>query len=720
MIRFRGVVAALALIATVTSACHGGNSGADHTRAEPGDVELAQDSLRHDLTRERFYFVMTDRFANGDRSNDNGGLIGNRLVTGYDPSLKGFYHGGDLRGLIDKLDYLQGMGTTAIWMTPLFKNRPVQGEGEGVSAGYHGYWVTDFTQVDPHLGTNAELQELVGKAHARGMKVFFDIITNHTADVIDYVEKPHPYRSKSAYPYVDADGHKFDDRNFAGSDNFPKLGKGSFPYTPTFRSEADATVKAPAWLNDPTMYHNRGESTLAGESSEYGDFAGLDDLFTERPQVVNGMVDIYRTWVKKAGIDGFRIDTVRHVNIAFWQEFAPKLTGYAASIGNGDFLMFGEVFDPDPTVTSRYSTQGRLQATLDFPFQEAARGFASRSQPTDRLRELFAKDDDYTDADSNAYSLPTFLGNHDMGRIGYFLRTDNADASDAELVRRDLLAHELMYFSRGMPVVYYGDEQGFTGKGGDQDARQTMFASSTQSYLTDDLLGTDATHAQDNYTTTHPVYRALAALAALTKQHPTLRDGAQVHRLSSSAAGVYAFSRIDRHDLVEYVVALNNSEADQTVQIPTYSVGMAFDRIYPNAGTTVTSGGDRKITVTVPALSTVVYQARGGLVVPSARPTITITAPRVDSKVGGRVEVSADVTSDGFTQVTFAAKVGDRDWQVLGTDDNAPYRVFHDVSGVPPGTPTAYKAVVKDHAGNLASARRDTVLSEEPAAEGRQ
>jgi hypothetical protein len=223
------------------------------TRAEPSDEELALNSLRRDLTRENFYFVMTDRFANDDRSNDKGGLAGDRRVTGYDPTDKGFYHGGDLRGLIDRLDYLQGMGITAIWMTPSFKNQPVQGEGSHISASYHGYWVTDFTRIDPHLGTNAELAELVDKAHARGMKIFFDIITNHTADVIDYAEKQYTYRSKNAYPYVDAYGRTFDDRDFAGSDDFPELTEDSFPYTPTFRSAADATVKTPEWLNNRTM-----------------------------------------------------------------------------------------------------------------------------------------------------------------------------------------------------------------------------------------------------------------------------------------------------------------------------------------------------------------------------------------------------------------------------------------------------------------------------------
>ena len=102
------------------------------------------------------------------------------------PTDKGFYHGGDIDGLVSQLDYIEGLGTTAIWLTPAFKNRPVQGVEPDISAGYHGYWITDFTQIDPHLGTNDDLRTLVDEAHARGIKVFFDIITNHTADVIGY------------------------------------------------------------------------------------------------------------------------------------------------------------------------------------------------------------------------------------------------------------------------------------------------------------------------------------------------------------------------------------------------------------------------------------------------------------------------------------------------------------------------------------------------------
>ena len=126
-------------------------------------------------TKERFYFVMADRFANGDTANDKGGLTGDRLTTGYDPTDKGFYHGGDLAGLTSKLDYIKGLGTTAIWMTPTFKNKPVQGTGADQSAGYHGYWITDFTQIDPHLGTNAELK----RAHRQGAQARHQGVLRH-------------------------------------------------------------------------------------------------------------------------------------------------------------------------------------------------------------------------------------------------------------------------------------------------------------------------------------------------------------------------------------------------------------------------------------------------------------------------------------------------------------------------------------------------------------
>ncbi|UKA54795.1 alpha amylase C-terminal domain-containing protein [Arthrobacter sp. FW305-BF8] len=673
-------------------------------------------SLRTPVTGENFYFVMADRFSNGDAGNDQGGLGPDPMVSGFDPTRKGFYNGGDLNGLLDKIDYIQGLGTTAIWLTPSFKNKAVQPEDS--SAGYHGYWVTDFTQIDPHLGTNAELKALIDEAHSRGMKVYFDIITNHTADVIGYKEGARTgYVSKDKEPYRTAAGNAFDDRDFAGRADFPKLDAGtSFPYTPVL-DPAEQNLKVPDWLNDPTLYHNRGDTTFAGENSFYGDFFGLDDLFTEHPTVVAGMTDIYETWLRDFGVDGFRIDTMKHVNDEFWQQFGPDVLAYAKEHGKDEFFMFGEVFDTSKSFTSQFTTRNRMQAVLDFPFQDAARNFASKSQNAKALETFFAADDWYTDADSNVYQLPTFLGNHDMGRIGSFISTDNPDADDAERVARDELAHELMYFSRGNPVVYYGDEQGFTGPGGDQDARQTLFASKVPDYLDDDLLGTDATHATDNFNTGHPLYAKIRELAQLTREHPALRNGAHQHRYASDGPGIYAFSRTGAKDQREYVVVLNNSEEPQTAAVPTYIAKRNYNLIYGDAAENSKTSADGKLTVTVPPLSAVVYRSSGRIPREKAAPAVELQAPvsaaatATSAGDNGRIQVAADVDGSSFYEVTFEARTPGGKWGRVGTDDTAPYRVFHDVSGLNAGTAVEYRAVVLNNAGRTSvSASRSAVV----------
>ncbi|MFF9591177.1 pullulanase-type alpha-1,6-glucosidase [Streptomyces sp. NPDC014646] len=696
----RGIAAALcaALLPVVPAASA---SAAPRPPAPPSDARLAAEPARHDLTREQFYFVLPDRFANGDPSNDRGGLTGSRLRTGYDPTDKGFYQGGDLKGLTDRLDYIKGLGTTAIWLAPIFKNRPVQGTGKDASAGYHGYWITDFTQVDPHFGTNADLSKLIDRAHAKGMKVFFDVITNHTADTVDYAEKTYGYRPKGAYPYLDRDGRPFDDAK-----GLAKVDADSFPYTPE-----NTGNKVPSWLNDPTMYHNRGDSTFAGESATYGDFAGLDDLWTERPEVVSGMEKIYERWVRDFDIDGFRIDTVKHVDLDFWTQWATALDAYAAERGRADFFMFGEVYSADTAVTSPYVTRGRLDATLDFPFQEAARQYASQGAPAAKLAAVFGDDYRYTTDKANAYEQVTFLGNHDMGRIGTFLKQDNPKADDAELVRRAELANELMFLGRGNPVVYYGDEQGFTGAGGDKDARQTLFASKTADYLDDDRIGTDRTHADDAYDPDHPLYRSIAALSELTRKNPALRDGVQTERYAQGS--VHAFSRTDPEKPNEYLVATNNATAPRTVELPTASADMNFRTLYGGSGT-VRSGADKKITVTVPALSSLVLRAEKPMADPATRPSITLKAPAAGAT--GTVELSADVDGGQLNRVVFAAQTGNGKWVTLGSADHAPYKVTQYLDGkVAAGTPLRYKAVVVDRTGRTASALAATTAGQTPA-----
>jgi alpha-amylase len=666
------------------------------------DPDPALHSLRGPVTDENFYFVMADRFSNGDTGNDDGGLGPEAMVSGFDPSHKGFYNGGDLAGLLERMDYIEGLGTTSIWLTPSFKNKAVQ--PEDASAGYHGYWITDFTRIDPHLGTNAELQTLIDEAHSRGMKVYFDIITNHTADVIGYEEGARmPYASKDREPYRTADGTAFDDRDYAGTDSFPQLDvDSSFPYTPVLDPDEE-NLKVPAWLNNPTLYHNRGDTTFAGEDAYYGDFFGLDDLFTEDPRVVDGMIDIYQTWIADFGVDGFRIDTMKHVDDAFWQRFGPEVLSFAHEQGKDEFFMFGEVYDTTKSFTSQFSTRNRMQAVLDFPFQDAARDFASRSASADRLADFFAGDDWYTDADSNVYSMPTFLGNHDMGRIGGFVASDNPDAGEDEWLARDVLAHELMYFSRGNPVIYYGDEQGFTGPGGDQDARQSMFASDVPDYLDDDLLGTTATHAEDNFETGHPLYTRISELAALTAEHPALRDGAHQHRYAADGPGVYAFSRVDAADQREYVVALNNSTEEQTAAVPTFIPKRTFTAIYGEGTAEIKTEANATLRVTVPPLSAVVYESAGRIPRSKAAPAVSLQQPAPSSQDNGRMQVAADVGGTSFYEVTFEARTMGGRWTPIGTDDTAPYRVFHDVSAHGAGDRLQYRAVVLDNAGHTSA-----------------
>ncbi|MFE2019659.1 pullulanase-type alpha-1,6-glucosidase [Streptomyces sp. NPDC059499] len=697
----RGAVAALcaALLPVVPAATA---AAAPRPPAPPSDAALAKEPARHDLTREQFYFVMPDRFANGDTSNDRGGLTGSRLETGYDPTDKGFYQGGDLKGLADRLDYIKGLGTTAIWLAPIFKNRPVQGTGDNASAGYHGYWITDFTQVDPHFGTNADLTKLIDKAHGKGIKVFFDVITNHTADTVDYAEKKYGYKPKGAFPYLDEDGRPFDD-----TQGVAKTDEDSFPYTPV-----NAGKKVPSWLNDTTMYHNRGDSTYAGESTEYGDFSGLDDLWTERPEVVSGMEKIYEKWVRDFDIDGFRIDTVKHVDLDFWTQWATALDDYAAKHGRDDFFMFGEVYSADTAITSPYVTRGRLDSTLDFPFQEAARQYASQGAPASKLAAVYGDDYRYTTDKANAYEQVTFLGNHDMGRIGTFLKQDNPKASDAELLDRARLANELMFLGRGNPVIYYGDEQGFTGAGGDKDARQTLFPSKTADYLDDDQLGTDRTHASAAYDTRHPLYRSIAALSALTREHPALRDGTQTERYAQGS--VYAFSRTDAKRPYEYVVATNNGGEAKTVELATESADMNFRTLYGGSGA-VRSGADKKVKVTVPALSSVVLRADKTVGSPATKPSLTLKAPAAGAT--GTVEITADVDGGQLNRVVFAAQTGNGKWRTLGSADHAPYKVTqHLDDSVKAGTPLRYKAVVVDRAGRTASALATTTAGQAPPA----
>ena len=513
------------------------------------------------------YFLLPDRFENGDPANDRGGIRGDRLATGFDPTNKGFFHGGDLAGLRKRLPYLKDLGVTAIWLAPIFKNKAVQGTPGHESAGYHGYWITDFEHVDPHFGTDAEFKALVDAAHAADMKVYMDIVVNHTADVIQYKECEGGcrYRSVADYPFQRRDGvaGKPINTGFTGFDdlsaaNFAKLTDPTYAYTP-YVPKGEERVKSPAWLNDPIYYHNRGASEWRGESNTQGDFFVLDDVMTEHPRVVSGMIDIFGGWIDRFGVDGFRIDTARHVNPEFWQAFVPAMQARAEAKGIPHFHIFGEVATPDIAVLTRHTRVDKLPAVLDFAFARTVNDVAAGKAGTDKLAEMFAADVLYEGGEATARTLPTFLGNHDQGRAAFFLKKALPNATDAELLQRDLLQHAMLLLLRGSPTIYAGDEQGFVGDGEDQDSREDQFGSKVASYTDNRLLGTTGTNATSQFGTANPLFREIATLARLRVATPALTRGKQVTRASEKDAGLFAVSRFDPATGGEVVIAFNSS-----------------------------------------------------------------------------------------------------------------------------------------------------------------
>ncbi|HNS03698.1 MAG TPA: pullulanase-type alpha-1,6-glucosidase, partial [Anaerolineae bacterium] len=690
-----------------------------------GDEDLVAVPVSSTIQDQVMYFVLPDRFDNGDPSNDEGAFPGGTLAqTGFLPTDKSFYHGGDLAGLQGKLDYLAGLGVTSIWMTPVLKNAPTGPDSStayGIGGSYHGYWILDYETADPHLGADAELQAFVAEAHAAGIQVFFDIVVNHTADVIDYAEGTHQYRNKEDYPFKDADGVAFDDMDYVGTGSFPELDPDvSFAYTPVFPNPGDETAKNPAWLNNRIYYHNRGDSTFSGESTIYGDFFGLDDLFTSHPDVISGYTQIFKDLIDAYDIDGFRLDTVKHVHMELWQELVPEVLAYAHANGKPDFTMFGEVFDGNAANLSAYTTAGQLPSVLDFGLHGAVASVNVNGGPTDNLRTLFANDDYFTDADSNAYQLATFVSNHDGGieRTGYALRQAFPAASDAELVQRMTWSYAMLFLARGFPVIYYGDEQGFVGGGSDKLAREDMMPSLVPEYMNNDLIGTDATPADANFDTDHPLYQAIGELAELRADHVALRRGAQIHRYSTAGPGVYAFSRIERAEQVEYVVAFNSATSEQHVTFPVYLANTEYQAIYPAGEPGVVTNAAGEFTLHMMPGGVAVYRALAPLAPSAAAPTVSFTTPAAGGQVNGRFEVGVDLSTAQLAEVTFVVKVGNGDWELVGVDTNPPYRVFYDASDLAAGTALTFRAIANDLNEHLNGASLSVTVAEPPAPAG--
>jgi alpha-amylase len=585
----------------------------------------AQDSIQTEvgLSKDLIYFVMPDRYLNGDLKNDD--------LPGYEPTKTAFFHGGDLRGLTGNCQHdnglarIKSLGFTAVWMTPLVVQQPPTSGG----AGYHGYWGTDFLNVDPHLGETKDLVALSDCAKKLGLKLILDVVTNHTGDIIWY-------NDRTAYV----------PEKFVG-------------------------IKNPQWLNDLANYHNVGDINRCwskGSCEKDGDFYGLDDLATERREVYSGWSEVYGSWIRRFGFSGFRVDTARHVDDGFFKNWSPLILKEAEKAGISDFTIFGEVWEQSPTELMKYLRINKLQTALDFPFQRVAIEFASSYSSADSLRNLFNYDDYYTDKNSSAKNLVTFLGNHDMGRVAFLIQSKKLNP-ESQLLSRVKLAHSLLYLSRGIPAVYYGDEVGMTGSGNgnDQLARQDMFSTKVEMWRTEKRVGSDPVGTGDSFRFhSHPLSEHLRSLAKIRLDYPALANGQMQIRYAKGP--IFAFSKLAPDSNQEFVVVMNNSSKKLTAKIPTAS-NSVWDKVFGD-GSWRNSKAD--LEVSIPALEVLVLKARNNI----SETSVKIKGLKLDEDfLTGFYSVSAQVSSRDLLKTEFFVK-RDKQWISLGIDTSAPFKYY--------------------------------------------
>lgn len=605
------------------------------------------DVARTGIDKEVIYFVMPDRYRNGDSSNDN--------FPGFDPTHTAFFHGGDLKGLTgncvddDGLARLKKLGFTAIWLTPLVVQQPPTDGG----AGYHGYWGVDFLDVDPHLGTKEDLLALSSCAEKLGLKLILDVVTNHTGDIVWY-------NNREAY--------------------IPDKYK---------------NIKNPSWLNEISNYHNYGDMNSCwspGACVRDGDFFGLDDLATEKPEVYNGLAEVYGDWIEKYGFVGFRVDTARHLDNEFFKNWSPQINQIAGESGIANFTIFGEVWEPSPIALMPYIRVNKMQSALDFPFQRVAVDYAASSSNAGILKNLFAYDDYYTSANTSSSNLVTFLGNHDMGRANFLIERVKINPP-GQLLSRVKLANTLLYLSRGIPTVYYGDEVGILGSGNgrDQLARQDLFPTKVEIWKQEARVTGRPVGDADSFTDTfsNPIAKHLMALSELRRAHPALAN--EQMQIRYAKGPVFAFSKRALNEKREYLVVLNNGAKARTVTISTATSGKWRDLI--DGKSFISKSGE--LTLKLDGLSSKILRAESDINVRGIR--LGKLSLKEDF-LSGFYNLSLKVESKDLAIAEFFIRTkGVSKWSTLGVDLNQPFKVFIDPDQY--SGPVEVKAIVIDSKG---------------------
>jgi glycosidase len=504
---------------------------------ETGCVQVPTDGQQpvlathvQDWRDEVVYQLIVDRFYDGDVNNDFKVEAGSLAK----------YQGGDWRGIEDHLDYLQALGITTLWISPVVQNVDSDADIDA----YHGYWQQDLTQVNPHFGDLASLRSMVARAHDRNMKVVLDIVCNHMGQVFFYdINKngrPDDYVNGSNRP----------------GDPIVQISEYDPPWEPggvlSFSQEGQSGRAPMLFFDDPAInrlppqpgilatagaYHGFGHIEDFSDPGQrtLGDFTGgLKDLATELDDVRATLVDAFATWVEKVDFDGYRIDTIKHVESDFWPVFAGNTRARLSAEGKNDFLMFGEAFDGDDQLIGSYTGPGALDSV--FYFSQHFTAFAnvfenaydpSKAQGTAQIQQLWEqKQTNYgTQPQPGGIgvapykALVNFIDNHDVPR---FLFASN---SDVNALRNALT---LLYTEDGIPCLFYGTEQEFSG-GNDPGNREVLWTTGMP--------------------TNGDTFAHIARLGRIRKAYVALRRAdtkvlwSSTHVAQEDDAGIFAFER---------------------------------------------------------------------------------------------------------------------------------------------------------------------------------
>jgi len=482
----------LALTALTTMCWAGGALGAES--APP-----------RDWRDEILYFVMLDRFEDGDPGNNDQGQ------GEFDPADPRRFSGGDLAGLRQRLDYVEGLGATAVWITP-----PVRNQWWSLNAqfgGYHGYWTQDFDALDPHFGTEAEYRALADAMRGRGLRLVQDIVVNHVGDWFGYEGDHDPADPAAGFALR------------------PQLDGSTAPAPPFHRNDArDPAQRAAGW------YHWTPAIRDFGDPRQVLDWqlADLDDLDTEHPEVRRALRAAYGRWIREIGIDGFRVDTAFYVPPEFFEDFlyaddpeAPGVMRVAAATGRPDFHVFGEGWGMDgpgedamarkiETYVRAPDGTPRMPGMINFPLYGTLGDVFARGRPPAELGDRIER---MMRVHSDPWRMPTFVDNHDVDRF--------LGGGDEAGLRQALLAIMTL---PGIPTIYYGTEQGLRAQ------RPAMFAAGVES------------GGRDRFDAEAPLYRDIRRMADLRQGTRALSRGTpRVLWANGAAPGPVAW-RMDHGD----------------------------------------------------------------------------------------------------------------------------------------------------------------------------